>query len=293
MSFVAKLNPLLRSLASHLPAQSGLRRKLSGWWNAYLHKQGSDVTVQLHGETLLLRPHWRSLDPQYERAALGSFQRAIQPGDRVWDVGSHIGLYTLLAAKRVGPKGSVVAWEPAPQTFAELQHHLKINRQTARCRTINELIADSAREGIEFAIDGHASDSSTNRIHTRVLEGTGRSVVKLRSNTLDHWAQTLGYAPDVLKMDIEGAELFAFAGAKRLFSGNFGKQPKVLLSAHPASIWQYGGKVADLDREIAALGYRRLALDGRPAVIDDFAEYWLIPEKEADAFATRLREWNG
>src|ERR1035441_6724268 len=76
-------------------------------------------------------PSWGFVDSvlhdQYEpetKALLGSL---IRPGMTVFDIGAHVGHYTLLAARIVGPTGRVYAFEPEPENFALLKRNVELN----------------------------------------------------------------------------------------------------------------------------------------------------------------------
>ena len=66
----------------------------------------------------------------YERELQEVFTAHVRPGDVVFDVGANVGFYSLLAARLVGPKGRVVAFEPAARNVALLEQHLRLNRVT-------------------------------------------------------------------------------------------------------------------------------------------------------------------
>lgn len=51
----------------------------------------------------------------------------LEPGSTFWDIGANIGFYTLLASRRVGAQGRVVAFEPTPATVARLRQHVTQN----------------------------------------------------------------------------------------------------------------------------------------------------------------------
>ena len=54
-------------------------------------------------------------------------ERHVRSGDPVYDIGAHVGFYTLLASVLVGPTGRVVAFEPFPRNLAYLRKHLALN----------------------------------------------------------------------------------------------------------------------------------------------------------------------
>jgi FkbM family methyltransferase len=77
-------------------------------------------TDDLIGRVLAISGVW-------EPNVTAAFERALAPGDICLDVGAHIGYYTLLAAKRVGPRGHVYAFEPHPASFRRLCRNVELN----------------------------------------------------------------------------------------------------------------------------------------------------------------------
>ncbi len=72
----------------------------------------------------------------FEHTERTILDRLIRPGMTILDVGANLGLYTCLFARRVGPRGRVLAFEPTPATFALLEENVRLNRlqQTVECR---------------------------------------------------------------------------------------------------------------------------------------------------------------
>lgn len=66
----------------------------------------------------------------YEFGKQRLFAALVKPGSVVWDVGAHVGFYTLLAARAVGPSGRVVAFEPVPRNLRYLRRHIALNHIT-------------------------------------------------------------------------------------------------------------------------------------------------------------------
>src|SRR6202035_6157006 len=64
----------------------------------------------------------------FEDAEKRFVQNVLRPGMTVVDVGAHHGLYTLLAAKCVGRRGKVIAFEPSRRERRRLLRHIRVNR---------------------------------------------------------------------------------------------------------------------------------------------------------------------
>lgn len=63
----------------------------------------------------------------YEHAKRILFEETITEGSVVFDVGAHVGFYSLLASVLVGPRGSVFAFEPLQRNLFYLKQHLRLN----------------------------------------------------------------------------------------------------------------------------------------------------------------------
>lgn len=125
----------------------------------------------------------------------------LRPGDRVWDVGAHHGFVTLCAARRVGPSGAVHAFEPSARNRAVLRRHVRWNR---RENVATHPFALGAVNGeARFGGDG------TSKMYAI---GGGSEVVQVRT-AAELVAQGICPPPTFMKLDVEGAEADAIAGA--------------------------------------------------------------------------------
>jgi FkbM family methyltransferase len=176
----------------------------------------------------------RVLGGSYEREQTELFERWIEPGQTVVDVGAHVGYYSLLASVLVGESGSVHAFEPDRRNARFLRRHVRMNRRS-NVTVVEVAVAD--RTGIsEFRTAG---GSGTGRLDA----GGDRQVPTIR---LDDYCSDRGIAPDVLKIDVEGAEVEVLAGAAAVLSSG----PVLFLSTHGRE--RYARSV-DL---LGELGYR-------------------------------------
>lgn len=156
---------------------------------------------------------------RYESAEVAVFTSLVHGGHTVFDVGAHVGFYTLLAARLVGASGRVVSIEPFPRNLGYLRRHVKLN-DCANVRVVAAAVADIA---------GHATFAEGGTDAEGQLTAAGTLEVEVV--TLDAIAYgTPGMPlPTVLKIDVEGAEQRALAGAERLLAE---AKPDILLSTH-------------------------------------------------------------
>jgi hypothetical protein len=89
----------------------------------------------------------------FEVVEIAFVERLLRPGMTVLDAGAHHGLYTLLASKRVGKRGRVIAFEPSPRERKRLRRHLWLNR--SRNVTVQSCaLGDEHREADLFLVEG-------------------------------------------------------------------------------------------------------------------------------------------
>lgn len=148
----------------------------------------------------------------YEELETAFMLRALRRGTTVLDVGANRGYYTLLASQRVGPRGRVIAFEPS----ARERRFLKANLFLNRCR--NVVVESFALGGASGAADLYVVEgysTGCNCLRSRQAELPGyTTTVSMR--TLDEYVKGQGIDHvDLLKMDIEGAELEVIRGASR------------------------------------------------------------------------------
>jgi FkbM family methyltransferase len=176
----------------------------------------------------------------YEHAKCSVFAHAIAEGDVVYDVGAHVGYYTLLAAKLVGPRGHVYAFEPLPANLEFLELHLKLN-QITNVTVVPAAVADTAGLGSfqlapSRAMARLAPSESSHAPRELPMEMGADCELQVKTVSLDDWARQAGRSlPRVIKMDIEGAELQALHGAAELLRRAF---PTLLVATHSKALHQ-------------------------------------------------------
>jgi FkbM family methyltransferase len=159
----------------------------------------------------------------FEQTELALVSAFLKPGMNVVDVGANIGLYSILAAKRLGPGGNVWAFEPSPESFVRLKKNLLLNG----CRDVQPYrvaLSDRADTVMHLKSDRGFGDAYRYLVATTGGGGAqGESLEEVPVTTLDRWAEVNGVGHiDFLKVDIEGGELRMLRGTKDVLRTNPG-----------------------------------------------------------------------
>ncbi|MFY9487722.1 MAG: FkbM family methyltransferase, partial [Solirubrobacterales bacterium] len=154
-----------------------------------------------------------SVNGEYEAAELKLFRDCIESGASVLDIGGHIGLYTLQAARAVGDSGRVTTFEPAPGNFALLERNVAENGYS-NVTLVNRAVSDSAGEQILFVSADNTGD------HRLGDSAGGREGVSVETVTIDGYFGGDYPRVDVIKMDIQGSEPRALTGMRSLLDAN-------------------------------------------------------------------------
>jgi FkbM family methyltransferase len=159
--------------------------------------QGIELLIDARKEKFL----WTGL---HEPAVQRALTELLQPGMNFWDVGAHVGFFTVLGAQQVGEQGHVHAFEPVDENRRRLEAALDRNG----CTNVSvHPLALSATTG-EAVIHAHESSAMWS------LAGDGEGVA-VHTETLDSLELP---APDVIKLDAEGIEVEVLRGGRQLLS---------------------------------------------------------------------------
>jgi FkbM family methyltransferase len=160
-----------------------------------------------------------------------------EDGDTVIDVGAHVGHYTIIASKHVGPNGKVIAIEADPGNFEMLNKNIKLNGLT------NVIPLKYAASSIESRIKLYtpAKESGYTIYNTIILSRSkpGEKFIEVDGNTLDNLLQQNGIREEEIswiKIDVEGAELEVLKGAGNVLSKS--KNLALIIEVHSLDLYK-------------------------------------------------------
>jgi FkbM family methyltransferase len=199
---------------------------------------------------------------EFERMEVRFVERLLRQGMTVVDAGAHHGLYALLASKRVGRDGRVIAIEPSPRERARLKKHLRLNR----CSNA-KLVACALGEGVEetdlYLVEGE--QDWCNSLRPPAVDAPIRTV-RVSVRRLDDVLAGLGVSKvDFLKLDVEGAELSVLLGAMKLLEGE--SRPAILAEVQDTRTAAWGYAAREILRFLIGMDYRWFAIAAKGALL--------------------------
>jgi len=166
----------------------------------------------------------------------------------VLDIGANAGIYSMTAAKYVGPSGRVIAFEPSARERAYLTRHLALNRLT---NVQIETCALGASDGeTEFFVAGTFETGFNSRV---AVPGLVMEAARVPMARLDTYAARTGLdRVDFIKIDVEGGERDVLVGGEQLFRRT---RPVLLVEIEPSRIAPWGYAPQDIYTLVAGWNY--------------------------------------
>lgn len=229
-AFAAKIlpNPLKQALYKTGP----LARLLRAGLNRAAPPGVAEVRIaagDLAGFTLLLdmqteKDYWLGT---YEPDLQSALRTLVPPGAVAYDVGANIGYVSLLLARAAGEQGRVFAFEALPANLQRLRRNLELNGMAGRVQVVAGAVTQAAGP-VRFLV--HPSGGMGKAAGSAGRADQYRSEVTVEGLSLDEFVYDRGNPPpQVVKMDIEGGEVMALPGLRRLLAE---ARPTMLMELH-------------------------------------------------------------
>lgn len=198
-------------------AQDALMKRLR--WNGNRYRE-----VRIKGLPLVVdvtdgtgrHPYFYAMP--YEKAVTDAILTALKPGDVFIDVGAHLGYFSTLAARIVGPSGRVIAFEPHADARVALSALIERNQVAPIVEIVPLALAECDDEVVLHTNDEHPSHSTIEPERSRMRTAIAfRPGPRVSAVTLDRWlAERPALASRVrcIKIDVGGGEARVLAGMR-------------------------------------------------------------------------------
>jgi FkbM family methyltransferase len=195
-----------------------------------------------------------ALRGQYEKELL-HLDRFISPGMVVVDGGANCGIYTVVAAKLVGPSGLVLSFEPGAEAFEVLRKNVDLNG-LAHVRTYRAALSD--REG-EAVLYQHKEGPNSYSLGATDTAGMAFEEIVTRTLSQVLHEETVRQV-GLIKLDVEGYEELVLRGAMSVMARY---HPTVLLEMNGTAAGRLGLSPVGSWKLLEGLGYGFCSLTER------------------------------
>ena len=181
---------------------------------------------------------WLNVNPYFEEGYLSGlpedgvqevFAKFLKYGGCLYDVGAHIGFYSMVGARLVGEAGKIFAFEPDPSNIALLEENVARNH-LMQVTCVRKAVW-SGTKIVSFRRGPQPSSGASSRRGSVVAEEPlepNPSAIRVGAVSLDEFARD-HMMPLLIKIDVEGGEVEVIRGASRLLSET---QPVLLIEVH-------------------------------------------------------------
>lgn len=142
--------------------------------------------------------------------------KLVQEAENIFDLGCNIGYTSLLAALQKKNK-NILMVDPNPEALAKASQNMILNGFAIKSRFVTAFIGEKDGEKLNFYTVGSGEAGSMYSSHAETAAAVN-SFYEVEKITIDTLVEYVGYIPDLIKIDIEGAESLALLGAEKTAS---------------------------------------------------------------------------
>lgn len=195
----------------------------------------------------------------YEMPIQQALERHLKKGMVFYDVGANAGFFSVLASGMVGRSGAVISFEPHPITAQQCEAQIRANN-------MDNVTVVAAAVCDKVGFDQFSDDECSVMTSLAGAAAASRKVT-VRTTTLDHEI-TQHPVPDLLKIDVEGAEIDALRGAVSLLTK---RRPIFLVEIHSDEL------AVQYDSLMEGRGYKTFSLDDeKPIRVSESKDRFVI-----------------
>lgn len=283
---------IIRKIFTEPPFESVLFRVVSGTRylgllsrtipNPYLYKHGSMRTVTRDGINYVLDlsclmqwvVFWNFREKQRDK-----LYSLVDKGDVVLDVGTNIGEMLLHFAKLVGKDGFVYGFEPDETNFANAQKNIALN-DFQNIHLFNLGVSEKKETHKLYRVD--PNNLGMNRILNETEAGKFEDFTTIETDRLDNIVTENGIQKvDLIKIDIEGYEMHALRGARRLLE-TF--RPKLFIEVGYTRLLNLGTSPLEMVKYLHEFGYKIFHAE-TDEIIDEKYDFSVLGNDAIDVYA--------
>jgi FkbM family methyltransferase len=189
----------------------------------------------------------------YEIFTRELFAKSLKPGITVVDAGAHIGLYSLLAARRMRGSGRIFAFEPDLYNFRALTFNIN-HIHNANVISLHKAVSNMIGSAFFYRSSGTIGSSLIKRSDIGRYEE-----IRVQTTTIDHELAHIKTDSLLVKIDIEGAEIKAIQGMKEILRTP--KEITIISEINPSALEKSLVTSLDVVKEFKALGFKVCFID--------------------------------
>lgn len=189
----------------------------------------------------------------YEPFETKLFRNTVKTKMTVVDIGANIGFFSVISARRVGDNGRVFSFEPEPTNYSFLKKNIEANN-FSNITPIHVALSDRSGSIPLFITKDNQG------AHSLVNNRKSHTSISVQTETLDAWINQHGSPViDVIKMDIEGAEIIALEGMKQVIA----RSPHLTIFTEffPNAIRRFGRNPIDMLTTLKQAGFTISIID--------------------------------
>jgi FkbM family methyltransferase len=222
-------------------------------------------------------------------------RRLVRAGDVCLDIGAAGGAHLLVMARSVGAGGLVLGFEPRPGSLRALRRIVWLSGLASRVRLLQLALSDhSGRQSLRIPFvptRAHFLGSSPHRAARAAFRHLPHREVEVVTRRLDDVVAEYGLQHvDVVKCDVEGAELLVLAGSDRLLDE---LRPVLIVEADDLHQRRFDATAQDVIDAVSRHGYRTFRFRGGrllpvTGAVPDEDDYVFVPDERVAAVLDQL-----
>jgi len=248
-------------------------------WFLYQHLKPKGYTlVEVQGNKMYVDAGDTGVAPAllmgdtYEKCEVNLFKKLVSREMVVVDIGANFGYYTLIAANLVGDKGKVFAFEPEPENYALLVRNIEVNGYK-NIIPVQKAISNKTGTTNLFLFEKNKGQ------HTIYEPRSYWKSIVVESITLDDYFSEQQDSVDVIKMDIEGAEILALLGMDRIIKQ--APNLKIFTEFVPTKLRAGGSSPEEFLNKVTEYGFKLHLINERKQLIEPIDIDRLMQRRES------------